>query len=376
MGFISTLFGPMMMNSTSYAAQITQRSLTLQTDTSLPAAQQVGGSDPGGTVDNFFQFTIPSTTTIEAIEFQYCSGLTSTGACSTTLPTGLTTTGAAIASTSANLSGFTAINNTTNGTVYISDSSGYTPSAANTALTVTLSGIVNPTTSNQTFYVTISTWTLTPPATGGSVEVDSGNVAASTANQIVLSGYMPESLVFCTGGAISETGGVPDCTTATSGNISFSMLFSSTSTAYTQSQMAASTNASHGYVITVLGSTLTSGTNSISAMTTLGTSAIGSSQFGMNLVGPNTTPTVGAALTPTSDGVSYFGYAETNYNTINSYYFDPGVTSTVADSTNGTASGNATDAQIYTVSYIVNVTGRQPPGTYTTTLTYICTPTF
>lgn len=37
----------------------------------------------------------------------------------------------------------------------------------------------------------------------------------------------------------------------------------------------------------------------------------------------------------------------------------------------GTGSG-----QIFTVSYIVNVPGSQPAGNYTTTLTYICTPTF
>jgi hypothetical protein len=184
---------------------------------------------------------------------------------------------------------------------------------------------------------------------------------------------MPESLVFCTGATVSETSGVPNCSTATSGNVSFPMLFSPTATAYTTSQMAASTNANHGYVITVNGSTLTNGSNQIAAMSTSTTSKIGTSQFGMNLV-VNTTPAVGTALTPASDGVSYFGYPETGYNTANSFEFNSG--NVVADSTNGGSSGNATDAQIYTVSYIVNVDGKQAPGTYTTTLTYICTATF
>ena len=34
------------------------------------------------------------------------------------------------------------------------------------------------------------------------------------------------------------------------------------------------------------------------------------------------------------------------------------------------------EAQVYTASYIVNVAGNTYAGTYTTTLTYICTPTF
>jgi len=46
----------------------------------------------------------------------------------------------------------------------------------------------------------------------------------------------------------------------------------------------------------------------------------------------------------------------------------------VADSANGGL--GPTDAQIFTVTYIVNVTGSQPAGTYTATFTYICTPTF
>jgi hypothetical protein len=46
----------------------------------------------------------------------------------------------------------------------------------------------------------------------------------------------------------------------------------------------------------------------------------------------------------------------------------------IADS--GNAVLGASDSQIYTNSYMVNVPGSQAAGTYTTTLTYICTPTF
>lgn len=374
LSFVGVLISPMFAQPTVLAAQITKRSLTLQTDTALATSAQVGGSDPGGVVDNEFNFTIPSTTGIESIQFQYCSALDSADACSTSaVPTGLVTTSATLGSaTSSALSTFTLVN-TTNGAPYLTASSAYTPTAVNTALTVQLVDITNPTASNTTFYVTISTWTGTSPTASGSTRVDGGNVAASTANPIVLTGTMPESLLFCTGATVSESGGVPNCASATSGNITFPMLFSPSATAYTTSQMAASTNANSGYVITITGNTLTSGSNSVTAMSTAATASPGTSQFGLNLVS-NTSPAVGTAITPSSDGVNYFGFPETGYNTANSYKFISG--NTVADSTNGGSTGHNTDMQIYTVSYIVDVPGNQPAGQYTTTLTYICTPSF
>jgi hypothetical protein len=90
----------------------------------------------------------------------------------------------------------------------------------------------------------------------------------------------------------------------------------------------------------------------------------------------NTTATtavaVGTEVTPASNGTSLRGQAAAGYNTVDSFKFT--TNDTVADSGSGGLGG--TDAQIYTVSYIVNVSGGQAAGTYTTTLTYICTPTF
>jgi hypothetical protein len=202
-----------------------------------------------------------------------------------------------------------------------------------------------------------------------------GTVAASTATQIVVNGIMPESLIFCTGSTILTTGGVPDCATAGLGTISFNQLFSPTDTATTTSQMAASTNAQTGYVITVNGPTLTSGSNTISAMGTTATGTRGVGQFGINLklnTTTTSTPAVGAEVAPAANGINYKGQAVNNYNTVDNFRFVSG--DTIADSANGGAGG--TDAQIFTVSYIVNVSGSQPAGTYTTTLTYICTATY
>jgi hypothetical protein len=101
----------------------------------------------------------------------------------------------------------------------------------------------------------------------------------------------------------------------------------------------------------------------------------GISQIGLNLKANTTatsTPAVGTEVAPAANGTNYRGQAITGYNTVDNFKFNS--TDTVANSANGGAGGS--DAQIFTVSYIVNVPGSQPAGTYTTTLTYICTPTF
>ena len=342
------------------AAQITTRSLELR------AGATDGGSKPGGTVNHFFTFTVPTTGNVGSIKFQYCT--TASGTC--TLPTGTVTTAATLgAETGA--TGFSMVN-ATNGSPYL------TRAAASVTgpqvVTYRLDSIVNPTTANQTFFVRIGTYVSTD--TSGS-PVDSGTVAASTATQIVLTGTMPESLIFCTGGTVTTTAGIPDCTTATSGAISFNQLFSPVDTATATSQMAASTNASTGYVISVNGVTLTSGANSIPAITAAGGSpgARGTGQFGLNLkanTGAISTPAVGTEVAPAANGTSFKGRATTGYNTVDSFKFVSG--NTVADSADSGA--GPTDAQIFTASYIANVPGSQAAGTYTTTLTYICTATF
>lgn len=355
------------------AAQITARSLTLE------AGVTDGGSKPSGVVNHTYDFTIPTNGILGSIKFQYCTTPNPATACTT--PAGLSTDDAGVSlSAQTGATGFS-LDKTTDGSPFIHRTA-VTTGAVNTVVSYTLSGVTNPdnttcyggtppASNNCTFFVRISTY-VSEDTTGSAV--DAGVVAASTATQIDLSGYMPESLVFCTGGTISTTSSVPDCSTATSGSIALPD-FSPTATSFSTSQMAASTNAGSGYVITVNGATLTSGANTISAMGTSGISVPGSGQFGLNLVDntPNAvTPDVGINVAPSANGTNFRGQAVAGYNTDQNFKFASG--DNVADSANGGAGG--TDAQIFTVSYIVNVPGSQPAGTYTTTLTYICTPTF
>lgn len=342
--------------SMASASQITTRGLTLQ------AGISDGGAKPGGVVNHLFNFTLPSSSSVGSIKFEYCT--LAAGVC--TMPTGLVTTSATLGAENG-ATGFTIVN-TTNGAPYLTR----TAASANGAVWYRLDNVTNPTTTNQTFFVRISTYATTDASL---TATDAGTVAASTATQIVIDGTMPESLVFCTGATVGTTVNVPDCAKATAGAISFNQLFSPTDTATASSQMAASTNAGSGYVITVNGPTLTSGSNTVTAMGAPTTGVKGISQFGLNLklntVLTSTVP-VGIEVLPATNGTNYRGQALAGYNTVDTFKFTSG--DSVADSANGGAGG--TDAQIFTVSYIVNVPGSQPAGTYTTTLTYICTPTF
>ena len=351
----STITVALQGESANAAEMITARSLTLQ------AGASDGGSKPGGVVKHLFGFTFATAgSTVGSIKFEYCT--TASGTC--TMPIGLITSSATMTGETS-VTGFS-ITNTTNGAPYLHRVPAAitgTPSA-----TYQLSGITNPTATNTTFFVRIATY-ASQDATG--TAIDAGTVAASTATQIVLTGIMPESLIFCAGATVTAVADIPNCASVTTGAVSFNQLFSPTDTATATSQMAASTNATGGYTISVNGETLKSGSNTIAGMPAQAAGTRGISQFGMNLklntVLTSTVP-VGAEISLASNGTDLKGTASTGYDTVDNFKFVSG--NTVAQSS------GATNAQIYTVSYIVNVPGSQTAGTYTTTLTYICTPTF
>ncbi len=363
-------------SSAAAATQITARSLT------LVAGTTDGGSKPGGTVDHKFQFTLSDTTdTLGSITFQYCTTAAAVASgIGCVAPTGISTHTATLGAESG-ATGFTTITSSSiddasdgaYNVTTIGRSSASTIGASPVAVTVQINGVVNPTAA-ETFFVRIATHSSLD---GSGAALEAGTVAAATSTQIQLSGTMPESLVFCAGATVGvNAGSVPDCSTVTTGTVNFDRLFSPTDTAIATSQMAASTNAGSGYAITVNGPTLTSGTNTVAPMSdgsggpTAGIHGV--SQFGLNLVAntvATSTPAVGIDIAPASGTGNYKGEPVPHYATVDSFKYADG--DTVADSANA-----GTDAQIYTTSYIVNVPGSQPAGTYSTTLTYICTPTF
>lgn len=355
----------------AYAGQITARSLTLM------AGATDGGAKPGGTVNHKFTFTLPGTDSVGSIKFEYCMTAADVGALTCVAPTGMNA-GSVTLANETGISGMTmhVATGPDFNSYYLSRGSAYTLSS-DTTVSYTINSVVNPNfgptvpDTNKTFFVRISAYSSLD-ATGTPKHI--GTVGASITEPIILDGYMPESLVFCTGATIGLTMSVPDCGTATSGTIHFNQLFSPTATATSTSQMAASTNAGSGYAITVNGATLTSGGNTIAGMSS-GPSTHGVSQFGLNLKA-NTVDTVavGTEIAPASNGTNYRGQAKPSigYETVDNFKFNSG--DVIADSGNAVLGG--TDAQIYTVTYIANVPGSLPAGNYSTTLTYICTPTY
>lgn len=349
------------------AAPIFNRSLQ------LIAGPSAGGSLSGGTVSHHFDFTLPTGGNVGSIKFEYCTTAANdplNPVC--VAPTGMDASAATLGAEDG-IKDMTMHASATS--FYLSRTTTFSL-GTNTTVKYTIDNIVNPEyganvpDTNKTFFVRIFAY---PTLDASGEPLHKGTVAASTAEPIIVDGTMPESLIFCTGKTIGLTASVPDCSTATSGRIVFNQLFSPTSTASATSQMAASTNAGSGYAITVNGPTLTSGSNQITAMNASSVSTHGISQFGMNLTTNTVDATdIGAVVTPDANTTNYRGQPLAGYNESNMFKFTSG--DIVANSGNDVLGG--TDAQIYTVTYIANVPGSLPAGDYSTTLTYICTPTF
>lgn len=320
------------------ASQLTSRKVTL------------GSSAISTSTTHKYDFNIISTSTLGSIKFLYCT--TASGTCTT--PAGLTTTSATLTAQSGN-TGFSMVN-TTNGSPYITRTAA---AGSAVASSYTLGAITNPSTTNTTFFIRVSTY-ASIDTTGG--VTDDGVVAASTANQITVSATVDETLTFCVyTGANCGAGG----STVALGTLTTS------STGTGISKMDAGTNASGGYNITYSGTTLTSGSNTITAMNPAATSATNTSQFGINLK-DNVTPNIGAEITPASNGTNLRGQSLAGYSTIDTFKFLTG--DSIANS--GNASLGPSDSQTYTISYIANISASQAAGAYSTTLTYICTATF
>lgn len=327
------------------ALQVTARSLSI----SNSAPGNAGGTGVTYTI----AFTPAQSTTIKSVNIDICDSASGTCTPGTTgVPAGLTTTGAAVGTVGGIGSGGTWTGTfSTNGRMRIANNSN---TGAPTNVSLQFTGITNPNATNTTFYARITTYsdsTYTTP-------IDTGTVATSTANQIQLSASVDETLVFCTG-----TSGITNssCSGATGTAVNLGALSASTTGSGT-SQIGVSTNANTGYAITVNGATLTSGSNSIAALATQTASTQGSAQFGLNLKA-NTTPSVGTEVSGAGTAT-----ATANYGTSNSFRFVTG---------DQVASKGSADAfRLFTVSYIANIPGNQPAGTYTATMTYIATATF
>jgi len=323
------------------AAQITGRKLTISSSSAAASS---------ATTTYTFNFTVPTATVLQSLSAEICT--TASGACTT--PTGFLNSTSTLPSQPTNLGDATGwiVSTSTAGSLRLSKSGNV--AAPTGAQTVTFGNVQNPTTTNQTFYARITTYTGAT-WTGA---IDTGTVAASTANEINLTATVDEALTFCTG-----TSGITNssCSGATGSAVNFGAL-SASATQSGLSQMGVGTNAGSGYAITVNGGTLTSGANTINALASQAASSSGTEQFGLNLRA-NTVPTIGVD----ADG-SGTGAPTGTYNTVNQFRFLTG--DTVA------SKGGSDQFRRYQVSYIANIDTATEAGTYTAVMNYIATATF
>jgi hypothetical protein len=219
--------------------------------------------------------------------------------------------------------------------------------------TYKIGNIVNPAEAG-TYYVRVyifSTVDASGPAT------EDGGIAIAITGGLSVSAVVPPYLKFCSGVTVKHN----DCSTATDHLLNLGN-FTTAKASAGSSQFLVATNAGNGYTISVHGTTLTSGNNTIKPLASPKSSVPGNSQFGMNLMA-NASPEVGADPTSTGSGKIANGYGLPNFFMYN-------------DGDVVVSSGTVSENQTFTASYLVNISKDDPPGLYATTLTYICLANF
>ncbi len=287
--------------------------------------------------------------TVGSVRLQLCTEDPFLGA-PCTAPAGLDMSGAVLAS-QYGVSGFSIHPGTTANELVLTRTPAPTVAGP---VAFELSGVVNPSAAGS-YYGRLETFASTD-ASGARHD---GSGLAFVINPAVLSirSVVPPYLLFCVGNTIQPY----DCDTASGNYIDFGE-FSSKKTATGHTQLLVATNADFGYTIRVSGTTLTSGINTIPALSSPDVSRIGTSQFGLNLRS-NSTPPSGSDVQGSGVGV-----VTAAYNSPNFFKFESGdvlVSSIDPDY-----------FRLFTVTYIANVSSGQAPGAYVSTLQYIALASF
>jgi len=317
---------------------------------------QMADSSASAVTTHNLGFTLDSNSSpLGSIEFQFCSNDPLVGT-PCTPPAGFSVSSAALSSESGNTGFSISPLTSTNDLILTSGSVINSPNLSPNIYE--LSNVVNP--SNVgTFYIRIYTYSSLD-ATGTPTE--DGGVALSTALGVGIDSYVPPFLEFCAGVVIFNN----DCSTIDSYIVNMGD-FTTNQTSVATSQFAASTNASSGYSISFTGNTLTSGNNTIAALSALSPSIVGQNQFGFNLIA-NNIPSVGSDPVGQIDPLVPTPVISSDYDTINRYEFNDNVSLVSVDKPSLPVT--------YTASYITNIAQNQPVGVYTTTLTFICLANF
>jgi len=389
------VFGLLQINPVAQlqAAQITSRSILMSSGN--PA-------DTANSVTYQIRFTAASSYTVKAIVVDFCSNDPVIGDATCTAPTGFDvggTTPTIVTSsvtdptltTTLGASGWTgAGTNLITGSQYrtltITNSTGVALTSGTSVVSFDMTNVTNPTTVG-TFYARILTYTTTTtgysPGSEGSYS-DYGGVALSTAAVITITSKVSEQISFCVY--------VGSCGTAANILLGDSHDVLSTSAPTTAAGptygvfYSLSTNAAHGVVVYVKGSTLTSGANTIPAAgsrfiyNTTGTDFFGLCSYNSS-VSVGSAPTVASYYDGTGDGTGTCAANTTDDNTTASLtsigtapnYTTFGFNATNTATTYGDqlSSISAPGSSINAVVLAAGVNVTQADGIYTTKLELI-----
>ncbi len=313
----------------------------------LNKSVRIGNTTASTVTDHKFQFDINTSSSIGSMSFEYCDDPLFEDPCNA--PSGLDASGATLISQSGQ-TGFSIHSNTVSNRIVITRPPATT---GNGTVVYDFGNIVNPDTPNVTTYIRIATY---PTVDGTGAYKDNGAVAFSITPSLGVNVYIPPYLAFCAAVSVGL-----HCDS--SGGLDRDLgILSSSRTSTTTTQFAGATNDNTGYSVSVLGTTMTSGNDTISSLNNPAFVSTGVQQFGINLK-DNSRPNIGhspegsGTLTPVAP-----------YGSANLFKFSP---EDVIATTN-----SATDYNRMTVTYVVNISPNQPPGVYSTTLTYVAVASF
>lgn len=317
-----------------------------------------------------FRFSATATTAIEQVNIKFC---TTPGAYADacTAPTGMVTTGAALANDT--IAGTGRVNDfTTNGTLETDITTA--ASQATAAMEYNVTGITNPSAVNTSFYARIITY-----SDAGTTEIDSVTVAAAVldTDSIAVSATIDQSFSFSVAGVTtggSFNGGTGNINVTTTANtIPFDTLAVDTEKIAAH-DITITTNAPNGYTVTASHSAsavsgnppLISGTDNVDSFT-----------------GSNTTPATWSAPSGTTANANtgFFGYSteDASLCTGTANRFTSGGAKWAGSTTTGeeiVCSATGVNAETVRVGWQVEVNDIQPGGSYAGTTVLIATPTY
>lgn len=303
-----------------------------------------------------YTFTTSNVTTSAIKCIRMIFATTATGS---TVPTGMSTTSAALSGTSNYIptpGGWTVTANV-NGTVDLTNASGETPASAS-ARTVILTGITNSSVVDTSYYLRFNTYNNTDCTSSG---VDSTTVTFINTDGTAVSLGVDPTLSFTVAGTASATScnGATSNVTTTATTVPFGTVTTSANKIGVQN-LTVTTNAGNGYTVyTRYTAKPTFGSNTISDHS-----------------GSNATPTAFSAA-----GTEAYGYTTNDSSlgtgTTTRFTSTPNVWAAFTTSNSEVAYSNAAaSSQTTCVGQQVGIGGTTPAGSYTTSVIYTATPVY